>query len=193
MTPPVLQVVVGSTRPGRVGLAIAQWFFALAQERGDFSVELVDLAEINLPLFDEPIHPIQQQYSKDHTKRWAATVTRGDAFVFVIPEYNHSFNAATKNALDFLYHEWRHKPVGILSYGGAAMGTRSAQALKPVLSALKLVHAGDVSVPLVTSPVKDGVFAGNEMLRTSAGNLLDELAIITPVLIERRSRSKSHA
>lgn len=193
MALPVLQVIVGSTRPGRVGLAIAQWFLALAQERGDFTVELVDLAVVNLPLFDEPAQPMKQQYTKEHTKRWASTIARGDAFVFVIPEYNHSFNAATKNALDFLYHEWRHKPAGILSYGGAAMGTRSAQALKPVLAALKLVHAGDVTVPLVTAPVKDGFFEGNEVLRASANNLLEELTIMTPVSFERRRRAKAHA
>ena len=190
MTLPVLQVIVGSTRPGRVGLPIAQWFLGLAAECGEFEVELLDLAEFNLPLYDEPGHPIQQQYTHEHTIRWSATISRGDAVVFVVPEYNHSFNAATKNAIDFLYHEWRHKAAGIVSYGGAAMGTRAAQALKPVLAAVKLVHAGDVTIPLVSVPVKDGVFAGNEILRTSALALLEELAIITPALSERRQRPR---
>ena len=189
MSRPILQVIIGSTRPGRVGPAIARWFYDLAAERDAIDVELVDVASFNLPVFDEPQHPITREYAHEHTRYWSETISRADGFVFVIPEYNHSLNAATKNALDYLYHEWRHKSAGILSYGGAAMGTRAAQALKPVLTALKLVHAGDVTVPLVTAPVHDGVFAGNEQLARSAAALLDELTVITPVLMERRHRS----
>ena len=107
-------------------------------------------------------------YQFEHTKRWAASVTRADAFVFVIPEYNHSFNAATKNAIDYLHREWRYKPVGVVSYGGAAMGTRAVQALKPVFAALKLIYAGEVTIPLKTVPVVEGTFSGNEVLTTSA-------------------------
>jgi len=59
----------------------------------------------------------------------------GDALVFVIPEYNHSFNAATKNAIDYLHQEWKHKPYGIVSYGSMAMGVRAVQALKPIFTA----------------------------------------------------------
>ena len=186
MTKPVLEIIIGSTRPGRVGGAIATWFYNLAVADDRFDVELVDLAEVNLPIFNEPNHPIQGNYEFDHTKRWSATVSRADAFVFVVPEYNHSFNAATKNALDYLHHEWRYKPVGIVSYGGAVMGTRSAQHLKPVFSALKLVHAGDVSIPLVTTPVVDGVFAGNDILARAAANLLNELDFVTPSLRQLR-------
>jgi NAD(P)H-dependent FMN reductase len=97
---PVLQVVIGSTRPGRVGGAVAKWFYDLAQKYEGFDEELVDLAEVNLPLFDEPHHPMRQQYVHEHTKRWSQIVARADAVVFVIPEYNHSMNAATKNAVD---------------------------------------------------------------------------------------------
>lgn len=192
MSQPVLQVVIGSTRPGRVGPAIAQWFVNVANQHGGFDVELVDLADYALPIYDEPNHPILQQYTKEHTKRWSSTITRADAFVFVIPEYNHSFNAAIKNALDFLYHEWHYKPTGLLSYGGAAMGTRAAQALKPVLAQLKLPHAGDITVPMVTAPVKDGVFAGNDIIQAAATAVLDELTILTPTSMERRERAKSH-
>lgn len=182
MSKPVLQIIIGSTRPGRVGPAIAQWFYDLVAASEDFKVELVDLADFGLPIFNEPRHPIMGQYEFEYTKQWAASVSRADAIVFVIPEYNHSINAATKNAIDFLYNEWRYKPVGLVSYGGAAMGTRAVQAMKPILASLKMFYAGEVTIPLTFVPVVDGTFPGNDVLRTSAQNLLRELAKLTPGL-----------
>lgn len=179
-----------STRSG--GSAIAQWFSDAAVAHEGFTVELVDIADYDLPVLDEPNQANLRKYTKQHTMRWSATISRGDCFVFVIPGYNHSFNAATENALDFLFHEWRDKPAGILRYGGAALGTRAAQALKPVLASLKISHAGDVVVSLHTVPVKDGVFAGNKPLVRSANSLLDELAIMAPILIERRQRPSAN-
>lgn len=178
---PVLQVVIGSTRPGRVGGAIAQWFYDLARAYEGFDVELVDLAEVNLPLFDEPQHPRRQQYLHEHTKRWSAIVHRADAVVFVIPEYNHGMNAAIKNAVDFLYVEWRYKPFGIVSYGGGARGLRAAQALKPSLIALKTPYAGDVGISLPLTPVVEGVFEGDPELAKTAVGLLEELARLIPL------------
>jgi NAD(P)H-dependent FMN reductase len=175
MSKPVLQVVIASTRPGRVGPAIAQWFYDLAVADGNFDVELVDLAEFNLPVFDEPGHPALGQYAHEHTKRWSASVARADAFAFVMPEYNHGYNAAFKNAIDYLYSEWRYKAFGLISYGGVAMGTRAAQAIKPVLTHLKLVHSSDVTISLAVTPVLDGRFEGNELLEQSAKVMLNEL------------------
>jgi NAD(P)H-dependent FMN reductase len=178
---PVLQVVIGSTRPGRVGGAVAQWFYDLAQKYEGFDAELADLAEVKLPLFDEPHHPMRRQYVHEHTKRWSQIVARADAVVFVIPEYNHSMNAATKNAVDYLYHEWRYKPFGLVSYGGGSRGLRAAQALKLSLVALKMPFAGDVGIGLAQTPVVEGVFTANEQLEASAETLLDELARLTPL------------
>src|SRR5689334_11406739 len=138
---PRLMVIVASTRPGRVGLPIGQWFAERAAEHGAFTVDLVDLAEINLPFFDEPLHPRLRQYSHQHTKAWSARVDGADAFVWVTPEYNHSFNAPLKNAIDYLNQEWQYKPVGFISYGGVSAGTRAVQMLKPVAAVLKLVPA----------------------------------------------------
>ncbi len=183
---PHLQVVIGSTRPQRVGGAIATWFYELADAHQGFEVELVDLAAVNLPLFDEPHQPLRRQYVHEHTKRWSATVERADAFVFVIPEYNHSMNAAIKNAIDFLHHEWRYKPFGLVSYGGASRGLRAAQALKPSLAALKMPLAGDVAISLAATPVADGVFAGDENLARSANGVLDELARLAAVYAQLR-------
>src|ERR1051325_4932863 len=103
-----LLVVVGSTRPGRVGPKVAEWFVDAAKAHGGFQVSVADLAEENLPLLDEPHHPRLQNYQHDHTKRWSEKVAAADAIVFVIPEYNYSLGAAVKNALDYLHHEWRY-------------------------------------------------------------------------------------
>ncbi len=186
MTKPVLQVIIGSTRPGRVGPAVAQWFFDIAAAEGSFDVELVDLVDYNLPIFDEPRHPVLRQYEHEHTKRWSATIARADAFVFVVPEYNHSFNAATKNAIDYLNHEWKHKPLGIVSYGSMAMGVRAVQALKPIFSALRLIFCGEVTIPLPINPVVDGVLSSNEVLDKGAAAIVRELAIMSPPLQQLR-------
>lgn len=122
MPKPCLQIVIGSTRPGRVGLPVAQWFSQRAREHAGFKVELVDLAEVNLPLLDEPNHPRLHQYTHEHTRAWSATVARGEAYVFVHPEYNYGLNAALKNAIDYLFGEWQYKAVGFVSYGGVSGG-----------------------------------------------------------------------
>lgn len=180
MDKPVLHVIIASTRPGRVGAAIARWFYERALEHDTFEVELVDLAAMDLPLFDEPRQPVVQLYEFEHTKRWAASVSRADAFVFVMPEYNHSFNAALKNALDYLYHEWRDKPVGLVSYGGGALGARAIEALKPVLASLRLVYTGELSISLRQFPLVESAFLGDDVLASRAKGLLDELKFVTP-------------
>lgn len=96
MPKPTLQIVIASTRPGRVGLPVAEWFRDIAERDGRFVVEIVDLAQVNLPFMDEPNHPRLRQYLHRHTKDWSATVDRADAFVFVMPEYNYGFNAPLK-------------------------------------------------------------------------------------------------
>jgi NAD(P)H-dependent FMN reductase len=192
---PVLQVVVGSTRTGRKGLAVASWVQQLAQQHGGFDVELVDLAEVALPLFDEPNHPRLQRYTHQHTKDWSARVARADAFVFVTPEYNHSFPAAVKNAIDHLFVEWADKPAGLVSYGGVSAGLRAATALKPVLAALRMVPAVEaVSIPFVMQRIgEDGVFASDEQLDRSAQAMLDELLRLSTALRPLRDTAEEPA
>jgi NAD(P)H-dependent FMN reductase len=175
---PVLQIIIGSTRPGRVGSAVADWITDRARSRDDFDVQVADLAVLNLPLFDEPNHPRLRQYVNQHTKDWSEIVDRSDAFVFVIPEYNYGINAATKNAIDYLHHEWLNKPAGIVSYGGVAAGTRAAQMLKQVFSALKLVPVTDsVNIPFVAEKLdQDGRLKPNEIMEGAAAAMLGELA-----------------
>jgi NAD(P)H-dependent FMN reductase len=178
---PVLHVVTASTRPGRRGIAVARWIQRLAEEHGGFDVELVDLAEIALPLFDEPHHPRLQRYERPHTRAWSATVQRADAFVFVTPEYNHSFPAALKNALDYLSAEWADKAAGLVTYGGVSAGLRASAALKPVLSALRMVPVVDaVSVPFFAQFIDDeGTFVPNAELEAGGKAMLDELVRVT--------------
>ncbi|MBW8801688.1 MAG: NAD(P)H-dependent oxidoreductase [Streptomyces sp.] len=178
-----LLVIVGSTRPGRVGRPIADWVVDRATHHGGFDVELADLAEIDLPLFDEPVHPSLAQYQHQHTKDWSARVAGADAFVYVMPEYNHSYNAALKNAIDYLNREWAYKPVGLVSYGGVSGGLRAVQAIKPVVSALRMTPAVDaVTVPMVGSMMKDGAFEPSEIVEASAKVMLDELVKLADVL-----------
>jgi NAD(P)H-dependent FMN reductase len=181
---PELQVVIASTRPGRVGLPVAEWFIELAREHGAFAVQVIDLAEIDLPFVDEPHHPRQRRYTQEHTKRWSATVERADAFVFVMPEYNYGFNAPLKNALDYLHSEWQYKPVGLVSYGGVAAGTRAAQMLKQVLTTLKLVPLTEaVSIPFVAKMIgEDGKLQPNETMHSAAVAMLDELVAMEQAL-----------
>lgn len=189
MSKPLLQIIIGSTRPGRVGASVADWFAGFARADAQFEVELVDLAEADLPLLDEPNHPRLQQYTKDHTKRWSETISRADAFVFVIPEYNYSLNAATKNAIDYLFHEWSNKALGIVSYGGISGGLRSAQVLKQVASSVRLITGPDtVIIPWVgTLRDEQGVFQPTDPIVSSATTLLADLRSLTDVLAPRRA------
>jgi NAD(P)H-dependent FMN reductase len=181
---PVLQVIAASTRPGRRGIAVAHWLQQFAEEHGGFEVELIDLAEEGLPLFDEPRHPRLQQYAHQHTKDWSATVSRADAFAFVTPEYNHSFPASLKNALDYLSMEWADKPVGLVSYGGVSAGLRAATALKPVLAALRMVPVVEaVSIPFFAEHIDaDGEFKPSTQTEVGAKAMLDELVRLATAL-----------
>ncbi len=117
---PNIAIILGSTRPGRNGEAVARWVNDLAQKRDDAEFELVDLADYNLPLLDEAYPPSMGQYQHDHTKRWAQKIAEFDGFVFVTAEYNRGIPAALKNAIDYLYAEWNNKAAGFVSYDGRA-------------------------------------------------------------------------
>jgi NAD(P)H-dependent FMN reductase len=189
MERPVLQVIIGSTRPGRVGPSVASWFCERANDHGGFEVELVDLAEVDLPIFDEPHHPRLERYVHQHTKDWSATVARADAFVFVTPEYNHGINAALKNAIDYLHVEWRHKPVGFVSYGGVAAGTRAGPALKQVVGSLSMVAVLEaVNIPFVAKLLDDGRLQPNRIMDDAATTMLDSLLRWTEATAPLRPR-----
>lgn len=193
MSKPLLEIVIASTRPGRVGLPVADWFTEQAGAHGAFALEVVDLAAVALPIFDEPHHPRLQQYIHQHTRDWSATIARADAFAFVTPEYNFGFNAALKNAIDYLHVEWQYKPVGFVSYGGVAAGTRAVQMLKQVVTSLKMVPLFEaVNIPFVAQFLdEEGRFQPNETLVAAAQTMLDELARWAPALQPLRRRAPS--
>ncbi len=173
-----LQIVVCSTRPGRKGPAIAAWMEAQARRHDKFTVELVDLAEVNLPLFDEPKHPRLQQYEHEHTRRWAAIVDRADAYVFVTPEYDYGPPASLLNALQFLLKEWEYKAAGFASYGGVSAGTRGVQMTKQVITTLGVMPLPQaVSLPFFAKSLNEetGVFDPGETQEKAATLMLDEL------------------
>src|SRR3989442_871962 len=126
-------IIVGSTRPGRKADAVARWVYEIAKKRSDATFEVVDIADFNLPLLDEAIPPMMGQYSRPHTKTWAAKIAGFDAFVFVTPEYNHSTSGALKNAIDYLFREWHNKAAGFVSYGSAG-GARAVEHLRLVMA-----------------------------------------------------------
>lgn len=172
-----LKVIVASTRPGRKGPAIAKWLMDLLNKQSDFEVELIDLKEVNLPFMDEAEHPRFQKYQHEHTKAWSKRIAAADAFIFVTPEYNFGYPATLKNALDFLYQEWTYKPVGFVSYGGIAGGTRAVQMLKQVVTAMKMVPLVEgVNVPFFTKYIDDEErFIGDEGHIRAAEGMLKEL------------------
>ena len=185
---PKLLIIIASTRPGRVGLPVGRWLQQVAIRHGGFGVEVADLAEIGLPFMDEPHHPRLHRYTHAHTKAWSRQVGSADAFAFVMPEYNYGFTAPLKNALDYLHQEWNHKPVGLVSYGGIAAGTRAQQLLKPVLSALRLNPTGEsVMIPFVARFVENGEFHPEETVERSALAMLDELVRLTAALAPLRA------
>jgi NAD(P)H-dependent FMN reductase len=132
-----IAIILGSTRPNRVGAIVAEWVNGIADKHTDAEFELVDVAKLDLPLLDEELPPVLGQYAKQHTLDWAAKVASFDAFVIVTPEYNHSVPAGLKNALDFVYAEWADKAAGFVSYG-AAGGIRAVEHLRLIMAELQV-------------------------------------------------------
>ena len=132
-----IAIILGSTRPGRNGEAVANWVYEFASQRPNASYDLIDLAENPLPMLDEPLPAHALQYSKDHTKEWSAKIDQYDGFVFVTPEYNRGTSAALKNAIDYLYAEWNNKVAGFVSYGYVG-GTRAVEQLRLTMGELQV-------------------------------------------------------
>lgn len=186
-----LQVIICSTRPGRVGPAVARWFDGYATQHAKFDVNLVDLATFELPMYDEPNHPSLQKYEKAHTKKWSASVAAADAYAFVTPEYNYGPPPSFVNALNFVYKEWNYKPCGFVSYGGVSGGLRAVQLEKQLVTTLKMMPMVEgVAVPMVAKLLdQEGKFQPNELISASALTLLDELHKWAEALKAMRERN----
>jgi NAD(P)H-dependent FMN reductase len=171
-----LNVITASTRPGRVGPLVAEWFAGYARAESAFEVEAVDLAEFALPIYDEPNHPRLQQYEHEHTRRWSRSVAGADAYVFVMPEYNFGPSPALLNALNYVYVEWNYKPAAFVSYGGVSGGLRAVQMTKQTLTTLKIVPILEsVTIPMVGQHLDNGRFEPAPVHVKSAADLLPEL------------------
>lgn len=171
-----LKIIVGSTRAARKSPLVADWILEKTLAYKKFEVELLDLAKIKLPFLDEPEMANLQHYQHAHTKRWSKKIKEADAILLVTPEYNNSFPAPVKNALDFLYNEWNAKPIAFVSYGGVSGGTRSVLMLKQVVAALKMYAVKEaVNIPFFEKHIKRGKFTGDVLLNKSAAGMLKEL------------------
>ncbi len=172
-----LHTIICSTRPGRVGPSVAAWFNDFAKEHGKFDVTIVDIADFNLPVYDEPVHPAMQKYQHDHTKAWSASVASADAYAFVTPEYNYGPPPPFVNALNYVYKEWNYKACGFVSYGGVSGGLRAVQLEKQLVTTLKMMPMVEgVAVPMVATMLDEAkTFKPNDLITLSAKQMLDEL------------------
>lgn len=178
-----LMIVLGSVREGRTGSSVANWLRSVAEADERFEVDFVDLKELALPLMDEPNHPRLRQYTKEHSQEWSKRVEAADAFLFVFPEYNHSYSAPIKNAIDYLNSEWFRKPVGFVTWGGNSGGTRAQAALRPVVASIGMVMTmGHIEINFPWGQIEDGVFAPNEQQETVLAAQLNELNTLSSAL-----------
>ncbi|MFE0578036.1 MULTISPECIES: NADPH-dependent FMN reductase [unclassified Streptomyces] len=175
-----LHVVSAATRPTSSGRPLAQWVTAQARDHGGFEVTPVDLAEIALPFLDEPEYASTGNYAHQHTRDWSALVDSADAFLFVLPMYNGGFTAPFKNAIDFLYEEWKGKPVGIVSYSaGPTGGAPAAEMLLPILTRLGMLPAEhSVAVPGIPKLIGAEGFEAPEALSGELAAVLADVAAL---------------
>jgi NAD(P)H-dependent FMN reductase len=173
---PTLMIIIASVRDGRAGKPVGEWFERVAREHGGFDIMVADLKEIDLPLMTEPNHPRMKQYTQPKTWAWSERVEAADAFVFVMPEYNYGVSAPLANALDYLFQEWQHKPVGLVSYGGVSGGLRAAQHVKQKITTLSMMPIPQgVAIQAIGKQVEDGVFRPSDSHISSANDMLDAL------------------
>jgi len=148
-------VIIGTVRQGRVGRKIADWYLGLARAAApELEFDVLDVAELDLPLFSEPIPPGMHQYSPTQNKL-AQRVSAADGFVFVTGEYNHSMPGSLKNFMDYIAAEWARKPAAFVGYGGAG-GVRAIEHLVQVLCYLGVASLGkNVSINAVWEALDD--------------------------------------
>ncbi|NEW74883.1 NADPH-dependent FMN reductase [Streptomyces rhizosphaericus] len=172
---PKIAIILGSTRPGRNGAAVAQWVFDIARRRTDAEYELVDIDDYRLPLLDEAVPPSLGQYAQPHTRSWAEKIASFDGYVFITPEYNHSTSGALKNAIDFLYAEWNNKAAGFVGYGSAG-GTRAVEHLRLVMAELQVADVrAQVALSLFTDFENFSTFTPAEHQTEAVNTMLDQV------------------
>ncbi len=170
-----IAIILGSTRPGRNGEAVARWVYEIAKKRIDAEFEFVDIKDFNLPLLDEPVPPSQGQYSKEHTKAWSAKIDSFDGYIFVTAEYNHGIPGALKNAIDYLYKEWNNKAAGFVGYGSSG-GVRAVEQLRLVMAELQVADVrAQVAVSIITEFEDFRIFKPASYQEKLVNNMLDQV------------------
>lgn len=174
-----IKIIIGSGRPGRFGAQPARWLFELSKQYKDTAkFELVDLQELGLPFLNEsaPASAVNRDYDNELTKKWSQIVSVADGFIFISPEYNHSYSPYLKNAIDYLYSEWHHKPVSFFSYGSAVGGAYGVEHLRNVVSWLKMYDLSDqVSLPHYYADLdEEGNFMFDDTHERHAKNVVEQ-------------------
>ena len=188
-----IAVILGSTRPGRNGEAVARWVLENASRRTDAEFELVDLLDFKLPHLDEAVPPAMGRYAQPHTKAWADKIAQFDGYVFVTPEYNHSTSGALKNAIDFLHAEWTNKAAGFVSYGSAG-GTRAVEHLRLIMAELQVATVrNQVALGLMTDFVNFSQFTPQPFQRPALDGMLDQLVAWSGALAPLRAPAAAPA
>jgi NAD(P)H-dependent FMN reductase len=153
-----VKLIIGSTRQGRVAKPIADWLVAHAKAEG-IELGVLDLAEINLPMYDAAVPPAYMPTQTTEGKAWQAKVAETEAFVFLTAEYNRSIPAPLKNAIDYLFDEWKEKPAAIVSYGYVDGGGSATKHLKDILSWVKMdIVEQSVAIPFTQELFENGQF-----------------------------------
>lgn len=177
-----IQIIVGSTRPNRVGKKIGDWFFNQVKDIPGNTYELIDLKDIDLPLLDEPKPAGDGEYTVQHTKDWSELIQKGDAYVLVTPEYNHASSPALLDALDYLFNEWSYKPVSFVGYGGMG-GTRAIHSLVTVVTELRMIPLRDrVHILDPWNSVSDDGDIDSSYVRGKPERMIEELAKLSEPL-----------
>lgn len=169
-------VVVGSARKGRVADKVLSYIKHDVEARNDVELSVADLAEINLPFFDNEMMPAMPEYTPNNEagKQWQAMVAEADRVLLISPEYNHSYTPILKNALDYLAAEWKQKPVGVVAYGWVG-GERAVGALQPVFDNLEVDRRGVANLAFMQQLQPNGDVIDEAVVTAELKTTLDEL------------------
>jgi NAD(P)H-dependent FMN reductase len=180
-------IILGSTRPDRLGEKVAEWVYDAASGRGDAAFELLDLRDYPLPHLVEAPLARTGPSEHEHTRVWADKIASLDGFVIVTPEYNHSTSGVLKNALDHLYTEWNNKAVGFVSYGGAG-GARAAEHLRLICGALQMADVShQVTLSLLDEFENRTVLQPSDFNVAMLGLMLDQIVAWSAALAPLRA------
>ncbi|HSX07677.1 MAG TPA: NAD(P)H-dependent oxidoreductase [Candidatus Saccharimonadales bacterium] len=186
----LVKIIVASTRPGRFGIQPANWLMELAKEHPETTFELVDLKKIDLPFLDEETPALYAKYANAHTKAWAKAIGEADGFIIVTAEYNHSYPAPLKNAIDFLAKEWYYKPVAYVGYGAEAGGARAVEHLRSLGATVALFDLREsLIIPNYWTQLDEqGAFQPNEAQTKAAHDILTKIGFWSEELKTPRAK-----